>query len=130
VPHRIVPSGNLAVLNKTGSHGKGSTQTKRVGVVLKAQERTRGACQPGRSSDTFSLRLLMVDDDAGVILDETRAGLTCDRRIGQQKFWVTYDVENCAGSVAPSKSSKANVELTATTEGATLMARGALKCNR
>jgi hypothetical protein len=98
------------VLKKTTSNGRGSTQTKKVGVVLKARESTRGACRPGSSTDTFSLQLQMVDDDGDVILDETRTGLTCDRRIGQQKFMATYEVENCAGSEAPGESSngKAN----------------------
>ena len=43
----------------------------------------------------------MIDDDGDVIMDETREGLTCNRRVGQQKFMVTYEVENCAGSEAP-----------------------------
>jgi hypothetical protein len=133
-----VPSGNLAVLNKTTSLGKGSTQTKKVGVVLKARERTRGACRPGSSTDAFSLRLHMVDDNGDVILDETRTGLTCDRRVGQQKFMATYEVENCAGSEKPdrrskgkvTRSSKGKVTVTATTEDGELIASRTLKCNK
>jgi hypothetical protein len=34
-----VPGGNLAALKKTTSNGKGSEQTKKVGVVLKAHTR-------------------------------------------------------------------------------------------
>ncbi len=130
MPHRIVPGGNLAVLKKTTSLGRGSTQTKKVGVVLKAREQSRGACRPGSSTDTFSLRLQMVDDDGDVILDETRTGLTCNRRVGQEKFMVTYEVENCAGSEAPSRSSKGKVTITATTEDGELVARRTLKCNK
>ena len=154
MPHRIVPGGNLAVLKKTTSLGRGSTQTKKVGVVLKARERTRGACRPGSSTDEFSLRLQMVDDDGDIILDETRTGLTCDRRIGQQKFMATYEVENCAGSAAPGesskdkanenskgkanensnggskKNSKGDVTITATTEDGELIASRTLKCNK
>jgi hypothetical protein len=126
----VVPSGNLAVLNKTTSLGRGSTQTKKVGVVLKAREQTRGACRPGSSTDTFSLRLQMVDDDGDVILDETRTGLTCDRRVGQEKFMATYEVENCAGSEAPSRNSKGEVTVTATTEDGELIAERTLKCNK
>ena len=126
----MVPSGNLAVLKKTTSLGKGSTQTKKVGVVLKGRERTRGACRPGSSTDTFSLRLHMVDDDGDVILDETRTGLTCDRRVGQEKFMATYEVENCAGSEAPDRSSKGEVTVTATTEDGELIAKRTLKCNK
>jgi len=146
----VVPAGNLAVLKKTNgrddrsskSKGHGnrseesngqsnrSKETKKVGVVLKAQERTRGACRPGRSTDTFSLRLRMVDDDGDVILDETKSGLTCDRRIRQQKFMATYEVENCAGSVAPEQSSKGEVTVTATTEDGELIATRRLKCNK
>jgi hypothetical protein len=134
------------VLKKTTSNGRGSTQTKKVGVVLKAQERTRGACRPGSSTDTFSLQLHMVDDDGDVILDETRTGLTCDRRIGQEKFMATYEVENCAGSEAPgessngkanenskgksNKNSRGNVTVTATTEDGELIASRTLKCNK
>jgi hypothetical protein len=130
VPHRVVPSGNLAVLKKTTAPGRGSKQTKKVGVVLKARERTRGACRPGSSTDTFSLRLQMVDDDGDVILDETRTGLTCDRRVSQEKFMATYEVENCAGSEAPDRSSKGKVTVTATTEDGELIAKRTLKCNK
>jgi hypothetical protein len=149
-----VPGGNLAVLKKTTSSGRESKLTKKVGVVLKARERTRGACRPGSSTDTFSLQLRMVDDDGDVILDETRTGLTCDRRVGQEKFMATYEVENCAGSEAPgessngkadknsngkanknsmgrgNKNSKGNVTVTATTEDGELIAKRTLKCNK
>jgi hypothetical protein len=128
VPHRVVPGRNLAFLKKTASLGKGSTRTKKVGVVLKAREQTRGACRPGSSTDTFSLRLRMVDDDDGVIFDETRDNLTCNRRVRQEKFQVTYDVENCAGSEAPSRRSKGEVTVTATTDDGKLIASRTLKC--
>jgi hypothetical protein len=72
----------------------------------------------------------MVDDDGNVILDETREGLTCNRRIGQEKFWVTYEVENCAGSEPPERRSKGNVTVTATTEDGTLVSSRILKCNK
>jgi hypothetical protein len=130
VPHQVVPGGNLAALNKTTSLGRGSTQTEKVGVVLKARERTRGACRPGSSTDTFWLRLQMVDDDGDVILDETRTGLTCDRRTRQQKFMATYEVKHCAGSKAPDGSSKGEVTVTATTEDGELVAERTLKCKR
>jgi len=125
-----VPAGNLAVLKKTQSSGRGSSQTKKVGVVLKAKEKSRGACRPGTSTDTFSLRLQMVDDDGDVILDETREGLTCNRRVGQEKFRATYEIENCAGSEAPSRSSKGRVTVTATTDDGKLVSRRTLKCNK
>jgi hypothetical protein len=130
LPHRVVPSGNLTVLNETRSLGRGSVQTKQVGVVLKAKERSRGACRPGSSTDTFSLRLRMVDDDGDVILDETRSGLSCDRRVGRQKFTASYSVENCGGSEAPSRRSAGRVTLTATTEDGELVASRTLRCNR
>jgi hypothetical protein len=128
VPHRVVPGRNLAVLRNTTDLGKGSTQTKKVGVVLKTQERTPGACRPGSGADKFSLRLHMVDDDGDVILDELRTGLTCDRRARQQKFMATCEVENCAGSASPSPRSRGNVTVTATTEDGELIARRTLKC--
>jgi hypothetical protein len=142
-----VPGGNLAVLKKTDSGGKGSTQTKKVGVVLKARERTRGACRPGSSTDTFSLTLSMIDGNSDVpFFEETRTGLTCNRRVGQEKFWPTYTVENCAGP-EPSdkssngkadknskgkarKSSKSQITVTATTEDGELIASRTLKCNK
>jgi hypothetical protein len=131
VPHRVVPGGNLAVLKKTASLGKGSTQIKKVGVVMKAHERTRGACRPGTSTDTFSLQISMVDDDEDEpFYEKTVTGLTCDRRIRQQKFMVEYDVENCAGSEAPDKTSKGEVTITATTEDGELVAIRTLKCNK
>jgi hypothetical protein len=128
----VAPGGNLAVLRKTGSMGKGSTQTKKVGVTLKARESTRGACRPGTSTDTFSLRLEMVDDDGNApFFEKTIDGLTCDRRIRRQKFIVEYDVENCAGSVAPEgRNSKGEVTVTATTEDGELVATRILKCNK
>jgi hypothetical protein len=138
VPHRVVPSGNLAVVKKTTSSGRGSTQTKKVGVVLKARESTRGGCRLRSSTDTFSLRLHMVDANGEVILDETRTGLTCDRRVSQQKFMATYEVENCAESEPSGKSSKgkadkgskSKVTVTATTEDGELIAKRTLKCNK
>ena len=109
-------------------------QTKKVGVVLKARERTRGACRPGSSTDTFSLTLSMVDGEGHPIEVEDggiRTGLTCDRRIRQQKFLATYEVENCAGSEAPDRSSKGEVTVTATTDdGGELIAKRTLKCNK
>jgi hypothetical protein len=80
----------------------------------------------------------MVDANGEVILDETRTGLTCDRRIRQQKFMATYEVENCAESKAPGKSSKSRagrsskseVTVTATTEDGELIAKRTLKCNK
>jgi len=71
-----------------------------------------------------------VDDDGDVILDETRTGLTCDRRVGQEKFMATYTVENCEGSVAPSRHSKGDITVTATTEAGELVANKTLKCRR
>jgi hypothetical protein len=130
VPHRVVPSGNLAVLKKTTSLGRGSTQTKKVGVVLKARERTRGACRRGSSTDTFSLTLVMVDDGGDEFFREERTGLTCDRRIGRVKFMADYDVNNCAGGKAPDKRSKGKVTVTATTEDGELIAIRTLKCNK
>jgi hypothetical protein len=76
----------------------------------------------------------------------TRTGLTCDRRIGQQKFMATYTVDNCAES-EPSdqsskgkankgskgranKSSKSQITVTATTEDGELIASRTLKCNK
>jgi hypothetical protein len=147
VPHRIVPGRNLAVLKKTTSDppGKGSTQTKKVGVVLKARELTRGACRPGSSTDTFSLRLHMVDENGNEIDlqdDGIRTGLTCDRRIRQQKFMATYTVESCpesternSNSKGKSRNSKGKVTVTATTgDGAggdhVLEVSRTLKCNK
>jgi hypothetical protein len=125
-----VPSGNLAVLNKTPPVGRESTQTEKVGVVLEVREKTRGACRPGSSTDTFSLRLHMADGDGHEILDETRNDLTCDRRIGQEEFTATYKVENCADFEASSPSSTGEVAVTATTEDGELVAIRTLKCNR
>jgi hypothetical protein len=105
-------------------------QTKKVGVVLKARERTRGACRPGSSTDTFSLTLVMVDDGGDEFFREERTGLTCDRRIRQQKFMADYVVENCAGGKAPDRSSKGEVTVTATTEDGELIASRILKCNK
>jgi hypothetical protein len=126
----VVPGHNLAVLRKTSTDGRGSTQTKKVGVVIKANARTRGACHPKKSTDTFSLRLRMVDDDGDVIFDETRSDLKCDRRIGQEKFMVQYNVENCEGSGAPRKNSKGRVRVTATTEDGTIVEDRYLKCKK
>jgi hypothetical protein len=131
VPRRIVPGRNLAVLKKTSSGGKGSEQTKKVGVVLKARERTRGACRPGSSTDTVSVRLTMVNsDNRKVIFDEIHEDLTCDRRLRQEKFMVHYEVEDCEGSEPPSRRSKNEIEITATTEDGTLLASRILKCNK
>jgi hypothetical protein len=43
---------------------------------------------------------------------------------------VTYEVENCAGSEAPSRSSKDKVTVTATTEDGELVSSRILKCNK
>ena len=97
--------------------------------MLKAREQTGGACRPGSSKDTFSLRVRIVDHDGQLILDETRNDLTCDLRIGQEKFMATYKVENCAKPDAPSRSAKGVVTVTATTEDGELVAIRTLKCN-
>jgi hypothetical protein len=70
----------------------------------------------------------MVDDDGDVIMDETREGLTCNRRVGREKFRATYEVENCAGSEAPSRRSKGRVTVTATTDDGELVSRRTLRC--
>jgi hypothetical protein len=75
----------------------------------------------------------MVDDDGNDIriLDGgIRTGLTCDRRIRQQKFMAEYKVENCAGSVAPDKRSKGRVTITAMTDDGELVAIRTIKCNK
>ena len=68
--------------------------------------------------------------DGDVFFDETRLDLTCNRRVGQEKFEVDYKIENCAGSVAPSRSSKGEVTVTATTEDGELVVSRTLKCNK
>jgi len=105
-------------------------QTKRVGVVLKARERTRGACQPQSSADTFSLTLLMVDDDGHVVHNETRSGLTCNRRVGQEHFKVNYGVDHCAGSQAPNRRSNGIITITATTDDGVLVEKRTIKCKQ
>jgi hypothetical protein len=89
----------------------------------------------------------MVDDSSDVpFFEETRTGLTCDRRVGQEKFWATYTVDNCAGSERSdqsskskankgskgkaNKSSKSQITVTATTEDGTLVSSRTLKCNK
>ena len=114
----------------TERNGNRSIQTKKVGVVLKTRERTRGACQPQSSTDTFSLTLHMVDDDGHVIHHETRSGLACNRRVGQEHFKVTYDVRHCAGSKAPNRRSDGVVTITATTEDGELVETRTLKCKQ
>jgi len=126
----VVPGNNLVVLRNTSDDGRGSTLTRKVGVVIKANARTRGACHPKKSTDTFSLHLRMVDDDGDVIFEETRSDLKCDRRIGQEKFMVQYNVENCKDSEAPSKISKGIVRVTATTEDGTIVEDRTLKCKK
>ncbi|HXV35995.1 MAG TPA: hypothetical protein VEC18_02535 [Myxococcota bacterium] len=130
MPHRVVPSGNLAALTRLQGRNPRDSVTKTVGVVLRAREATRGACRPGRSDDTFSLRLLMVDDDGDVILDETQENLICDRAIGQRKFTAHYDVENCRNSVAPTVISRGTVRVTATTDDGQLVVDRTLLCQR
>ena len=99
-------------------------------MVIKAHASKRGACHPRNSTDRFSLRLRMVDDNGQVILDETRTDLICNRRIRQQKFMATYEVEHCEGSVAPDRRSKGLVTVTATTDDGTLVAERTLSCNK
>ena len=72
----------------------------------------------------------MVDDDGDVIFDETRTDLICNRQIGQEKFQVTYEVKNCAGSEAPSRRSKGKVTVTATIDDEELVASRTLKCKK
>ena len=71
----------------------------------------------------------MVDDDGDVIMDKTSSGLTCDRRVGQEKFMADYAVTNCADSVAPGKRSKGDVTITATTDDGVLEVTRTLKCS-
>jgi hypothetical protein len=131
VPDAITPGGTMAVLNNTASGGRGSTQIKAVSVVLSADELTRGACRPNTSTDTFSLTLLMEDDDGDTIIDHTLHDLTCNRTVGTEAFEVIYMVDNCAGSLPPSqhRGSKGTITVTATTEGGELVVNRLLKCN-
>jgi hypothetical protein len=102
--------------------------TRKVSVILKTEERVPGACRPRKIRDTFALHIQMVDDDGDVILEETRTGLTCDRRIRLQKFLATYDVNNCAGSTAPSRVSKGEITVNVTTDDGELAATRKLSC--
>ena len=72
----------------------------------------------------------MVADNGEEIFDQTRSGLTCDRRVGQEKFLVTYEVEHCAEFQGRSKISKGGVTVTATTEDGDLVSSRTLKCNQ
>jgi len=73
----------------------------------------------------------MVNSDNGkIIFDEIHEDLTCDRRLRQEKFMVDYEVEDCEGAVAPRRSSKNEIKITATTEDGTLLASRNLKCNK
>jgi hypothetical protein len=97
---------------------------------MKKHERTRRACRPGSSTDTYSLQLRIVVNDSGrVILDETRTGV-CDRRVRQQKFMATYIPEDCAGGVPPIRRSTNEITVTAMTEDGTLVESRILKCKK
>jgi len=128
-PRAIAPGGNLVVLRDLADQGPGSEQTRSVAVVLSAEEDVPGACRPREPGESFSLRLQMIDDDEDVILDETRGGLVCDRLVGQQAFDATYAVRNCAGSVAPTRNSKGNVRVRATTEDGELVVERTIECH-
>jgi hypothetical protein len=125
-----VPGGNLAALTDTERQGNRSIQKKKVGVVLKTRERSPGACRPQSSTDTFSLTLLMVDDDGHVVHNETRSGLACNRRVGQEQFKVTYGVNHCAGSKAPNRRSDGIITITATTEDGELVETRTIMCKQ
>jgi hypothetical protein len=65
-------------------------------------------------------------EDGGIL-----TGLTCDRRIRQQKFMATYTVDSCAKIEGRSRSSKSNITVTATTnDGEKLVTTRTLKCNK
>jgi hypothetical protein len=70
----------------------------------------------------------MVDDDGDVIHHEKRSGLACNRRVGQEQFEVTYDVNHCAGSKAPNRRSDGSVTITATTDDGELVETRTIKC--
>jgi len=72
----------------------------------------------------------MVDDDGHVIHDETRSDLTCNRRVGQEKFKVKYGVNRCAGSTPPNKRSDGTVTITATTDDGELVETRTIKCKK
>jgi hypothetical protein len=99
-------------------------------VVLKAREEIRGACHPKKSKDTYSLHVLMTDDNDEVILDETRSDLACNKRVGKQMFWADYGVTNCENSEAPEKRSKGEITITATTDDGELTVSRTLKCKK
>jgi hypothetical protein len=72
----------------------------------------------------------MIDDDGDIILNQTRRGLKCDRRIHQQRFFATYDVENCKDSTAPDKKSVGIITVTATTDDGDLVVDRNLMCKK
>jgi len=73
----------------------------------------------------------MVDENDVVIHDELRPGLTCDRRVGQEKFMATYEPTSCAEFEGRKRSSKADITIIATTgDGEPLISTRTLKCNK
>jgi hypothetical protein len=100
---------------------------------MKARERVRGACRPGSSNDKFDLTLHMEDDDGDEIkiVPKVHRNLTCDRRIRQQKFMATYEVENCSSTPTTKRSSKGDITVTATTDdGQHMEVTRTLKCSK
>jgi hypothetical protein len=98
----VQPAGNLVTLNKTETGGKGSSKTVNVTVNVHAESTTPGACTSEDSSEPVTLSLVVVDDDGGMILNESKVGYRCfGTGSNSVKFPAQYTVANCADSVPP-----------------------------
>ena len=81
-----------------------------------------------RSAIRYALPLTLALEASLVLTTAAMANPTPDRagRHGSDR----HIVEDCEGSVAPSRSSKNEIKITATTEDGTLLASRNLKCNK
>jgi hypothetical protein len=128
----VFPGGKLAALRNVASGGKASTLAKSVAVRLKAEDVTAGSCTTGESSDPVTASLLLVDDDAEVIINRSKPGVVCS--FGQKttvKFTGRFEgPKNCKDSVAPGQQpSQGDLFATVTTDdGGPLMVTRQIMC--
>ncbi len=132
MPNKVVPAGNLAALRNVSSGEKGSTLTRSIAVLLKAQDTSPGSCPTGASSDPVSVSLSLTDDSGHPIpVSAAKAPVVCiSGRSVKAKFTAVYTgPDNCKDGVSPPHHvSKGDVNITATSDHGALSQTGKILC--
>jgi hypothetical protein len=119
----VVPGGTIAKLGDVSGGGSGSaggkdpTFVRKVSVAMKGKDNTSNSCPSGATSNPTDVRLVLVDDDGGMVLDQTKKSVVCTSgETTYVKFIAEFTgPENCKDSVAPVNISRGDIDVSVTT---------------